>query len=178
MKMENDSGVSVIIATILMVAVTVVLAGVLYVMVIGIGGGGTEDLTPLGSWNASTPVNRTTAKLVFGDFSTDVDVIDLRIYIYEGNSTDYTAIIIPSPLSAQDTPCAVSGHNSSSIDAIYTDYGWTSNHVNAGDYLTLILHRKSVPFAIPIHRIHDRSHQRIPAPPVIIVFLRIAYSPR
>jgi len=137
MKNENDSGVSVIIATILMVAVTVVLAGVLYVMVIGIGSGGTEDLTPLGSWNSSTPVNSTTAKLVFGDFSSDVDVIDLRIYLYEGNSTDFTTIIIPSPLSTQDTSCIVGGHNSTSIDALYSDYGWTNNHINAGDYLKI-----------------------------------------
>ncbi len=137
MKNKNDSGVSVIIATILMVAVTVVLAGVLYVMVIGIGGGGADDLTPMGSWNSNTPVNSTTAKLIFGDFSSDVDVMDLRIYLYEGNSTDFTTIIIPSPLSAQDTSCIVGGHNSTSIDTRYSDYGWTNNHINAGDYMTI-----------------------------------------
>jgi len=39
---KNDSAVSPVIATILMVAITVVLAAVLYVMVLGIGGGSTD----------------------------------------------------------------------------------------------------------------------------------------
>ena len=46
---KRTDGVSAIIATILMVAVTVVLAGVLYVMIIGLGGGGGDELAPLGS---------------------------------------------------------------------------------------------------------------------------------
>jgi flagellin-like protein len=41
MRKETD-GVSPVIATILMVAITVVLAAVLYVMVLGIGGGSTD----------------------------------------------------------------------------------------------------------------------------------------
>ena len=46
---EDEEGVSPVIATILMVAITVVLAAVLYVMVSGlIGGGGTS--TPTMSW--------------------------------------------------------------------------------------------------------------------------------
>jgi flagellin-like protein len=44
----NNKAVSPVIATILMVAITVVLAAVLYVMVMGFGGGGNDD-TPSGS---------------------------------------------------------------------------------------------------------------------------------
>lgn len=137
MKIRNSDGVSVIIATILMVAVTVVLAGVLYVMIVGIGGGSTDDMAPLGSWNSSNPVNSTSASMVFGDFTTEVSVIDLKIYLYEGNGANFTTIIIPTPLTAQQTSCVVGGHNASAIDAVYSDYGWTSNHINAGDTLTI-----------------------------------------
>jgi len=44
----NNKAVSPVIATILMVAITVVLAAVLYVMVMGFGGGGADE-TPTGS---------------------------------------------------------------------------------------------------------------------------------
>jgi len=44
----NNKAVSPVIATILMVAITVVLAAVLYVMVMGFGGGGNDE-TPTGS---------------------------------------------------------------------------------------------------------------------------------
>ncbi len=42
---KNRSGVSPVIATILMVAITVVLAAVLYVMVMGFGGGSGQNPT-------------------------------------------------------------------------------------------------------------------------------------
>jgi flagellin-like protein len=45
---KNNKAVSPVIATILMVAITVVLAAVLYVMVMGFGGGGSNE-TPSGS---------------------------------------------------------------------------------------------------------------------------------
>jgi len=44
----NNKAVSPVIVTILMVAITVVLAAVLYVMVMGFGGGGADE-TPTGS---------------------------------------------------------------------------------------------------------------------------------
>jgi len=50
---KNEEGVSPVIATILMVAITVVLAAVLYVMVLGIGGGNTT-ITPTIGTNPDT----------------------------------------------------------------------------------------------------------------------------
>lgn len=49
----NNKAVSPVIATILMVAITVVLAAVLYVMVMGFGGGGSDE-TPSGSLTYTT----------------------------------------------------------------------------------------------------------------------------
>jgi len=50
---KNTKAVSPVIATILMVAITVVLAAVLYVMVMGFGGGGSNE-TPSGSLTYTT----------------------------------------------------------------------------------------------------------------------------
>src|SRR5512136_1038914 len=53
---KNEEAVSPVIATILMVAITVVLAAVLYVMVLGIGGGST-DTTIVTMTKTSTATN-------------------------------------------------------------------------------------------------------------------------
>lgn len=134
----NNEGVSPIIATILMVAVTIVLAGVLYVMIIGMGGGSNENLAPLGSWHSVSAVNSTSAKLVFGPFSAEVKPIDIKLFLYEGDSNQSTEITIQTPLAGQnDNPCTVTGHNSTSINAAYTDYAYSTNTVNGGDFLII-----------------------------------------
>ena len=51
---KNEEGVSPVIATILMVAITVVLAAVLYVMVLGIGGGNTTITPTIGTSPSTT----------------------------------------------------------------------------------------------------------------------------
>lgn len=136
MKYKKDSGVSAIIATILMVAITVVLAGVLYVMIIGLGGGNTEEMTPLGSWQNVDSITNTSAKLAFGAFTKEVKPIDLRLFIYEdGNLSLMTTITIP--LVGQDSPCTISDYNASAITGVYTDYAWQSNTMGAGDYIIL-----------------------------------------
>jgi len=134
----NNEGVSAIIATILMVAVTVVLAGILYVMIIGIGGGNNENLAPLGSWNDVDAINNSSAKLVFGSFSAEVKPIDLKIYLYEEGNTNATEVTIQVPLiGQQDNPCKIIGYNSTEITATYTDYAFSTNNVNAGDFIEI-----------------------------------------
>jgi len=61
---RNREAVSPVIATILMVAITVVLAAVLYVMVMGFGTTGNQ--TPLGSLTTVTKLSPTTYKITFG----------------------------------------------------------------------------------------------------------------
>ncbi|MCK5396962.1 MAG: type IV pilin [Thermoplasmata archaeon] len=134
----NENGVSAIIATILMVAVTVVLAGVLYVMIIGIGGGSNENLAPLGSWQDIDAVNTTAAKLVFGSFSSEINPIDLKLYIYEEGTNETTTLIIDVPLEGQnDNPCTIRGYRKDVITATYTDYSYSTNNINAGDFIEL-----------------------------------------
>ena len=86
---SNNKAVSPIIATILMVSVTVVLAGVLYVMIIGMGAG-SGDLAPLGSWYASDITGNTSATYIFGGFSYEIKPIDIKIIIEEGDNQTYT----------------------------------------------------------------------------------------
>jgi len=59
---RNEEAVSPVIATILMVAITVVLAAVLYVMVLGFGGGGTT--TPTATYSRSVNDNVVTVDIV------------------------------------------------------------------------------------------------------------------
>jgi flagellin-like protein len=64
-KIRKDSeAVSPVIATILMVAITVVLAAVLYVMVMGFGGPSTQ--TPTGSFTQAQATSASAEKLQFG----------------------------------------------------------------------------------------------------------------
>ncbi|MCK4756920.1 MAG: type IV pilin [Thermoplasmata archaeon] len=135
---RNDQAVSPIIATILMVAVTIVLAGVLYVMIIGMGGGSNESLAPLGSWHDVDAVNMTSAKLVFGPFSGEVNPIDLKIILYEEDVDEITTITIQTPLTSQyDNPCSIGGHNESQITATYNDYSYSTNQINGGDFIVI-----------------------------------------
>lgn len=128
---KKDDAVSPVIATILMVAITVVLAAVLYVMVIGFGTG--SDSTPAGAWSDVAATSSTTAKLTFGSFTTDVNPIDLRIYVTE-NSVNSSVISFPdnSPTTLTWTGTVPTG-----ATAVYFDYNSAGGLVNSGDYITL-----------------------------------------
>ena len=89
-KMRRDSeAVSPVIATILMVAITVVLAAVLYVMVMGFGGPAAQ--TPTGSF-VGTPQNQTSGyKLTFGVISPDTKWVDCKLLITVGGESGTAA---------------------------------------------------------------------------------------
>jgi|GEM_PF-3529413 len=132
--LKSRGGVSTIIATILMVAITVVLAGVLYVMILTLGGSD-STIAPLGSWSEVRPAGNDTVVLEFGSFNKDIRPIEIKLYLSSGSNT--TIIVLPGSLSAQDSPASVSGYNASKINAIYTDFGWQSEYLGKGDYLTI-----------------------------------------
>ena len=131
----NDRGVSTIIATILMVAITVVLAGVLYVMIIGLGNSGGDDLTPLGSWKEVEAVSNTSAELTFGAMGSEVEHSDIKIFLdHDGNLTEITLNV---PVDAEETDCVISGHGLTTITATFTDYDWEKSLINGGDKVTI-----------------------------------------
>lgn len=130
----NKKAVSPIIATILMVAVTVVLAGVLYVMVIGLSSG-SADLAPLGSWYAPEVTNNTYVTFVFGSFSYQVKSIDVKLILEEGDNI--TTIDFPGSLQNKITIMSLTGDNSDILNIEYEDYNWQTSNINGGDKLHL-----------------------------------------
>jgi flagellin-like protein len=86
----NNKAVSPVIATILMVAITVVLAAVLYVMVMGFGGGGNDD-TPTGSLTYEKTDSLTYRITVASIGAADVLRTDCTLYV-DGNATTLTPV--------------------------------------------------------------------------------------
>jgi len=133
-KKRDEDAVSPVIATILMVAITVVLAAVLYVMVIGFGSGGSS--TPAGAWTNVEATGSTTGKLTFGAFTEDVGPLDLKIFISHNGTAD-GEISFSGALGAQTTAMTWTPAVSTGATASYFDYNYQGNLINSGDYITL-----------------------------------------
>ncbi len=99
-KIRKDSkAVSPVIATILMVAITVVLAAVLYVMVMGFGGG--EAQTPTGSFTTTDRVSADSYKIYLGSVSPTTDFADCQVVIENANGTSSQPVTLTSDMNAQ-----------------------------------------------------------------------------
>lgn len=84
-KIRKDSkAVSPVIATILMVAITVVLAAVLYVMVMGFGGG--EAQTPTGSFTVAEKQDSGVYRLKIGEVTPETNWNETTLAIAGSNS--------------------------------------------------------------------------------------------
>ena len=130
---KNNDAVSPVIATILMVAITVVLAAVLYVMVIGFGG--TETTAPAGQWNEAKATSQTEGELEFGTFTTSVPPISLEI-IVKANGTAAGKITIPSNDGAAPQTMTWTWTGKTTEVAEYYDYSPGGATINSGDYIT------------------------------------------
>ena len=96
-KIRKDSeAVSPVIATILMVAITVVLAAVLYVMVMGFGG--PSQQTPTGSFSTSQKLTANIEKVQFGVITPDTKPADVKIVITK-NTVAWQSGVLPSGLT-------------------------------------------------------------------------------
>jgi flagellin-like protein len=94
---KNKEGVSPVIATILMVAITVVLAAVLYVMVSGyMSGGGGQQVT--GSINVDTAgseiSNGNATLLLTITVPNEPKVADITVKVFDGNTDVTTSFTI------------------------------------------------------------------------------------
>jgi len=125
---KNRSGVSPVIATILMVAITVVLAAVLYVMVMGFGG--PSNNVPTGSFSAKDKVTGG-EKLTFGVITPEKAPTALKVSITTSAGTDvYT-------WAADDSKTLTSTTTLTGVTAVgYTDLAG-NKIVNNGDYLSI-----------------------------------------
>ena len=84
---KGREGVSPVIATILMVAITVVLAAVLYIMVINIGGGGPSGM-PTGSWGAKKILDSTSVNVDFARITPEQRPVDLEIVLVRNDTSE------------------------------------------------------------------------------------------
>lgn len=87
-KMRKDA-VSPVIATILMVAITVVLAAVLYVMVMGFSGPGQQ--TPTGAFTMAEKTDAKHIKYQFGEIQPETSFINCKIRV-EGPGITTTTV--------------------------------------------------------------------------------------
>jgi len=127
---KKDEAVSPVIATILMVAITVVLAAVLYVMVIGFGTSGGS--TPAGSWNSVAAQTTTTVKLVFGSSTKTIAPMDVKFLLKNNAGTVIaTFAFTAAPIAA------MTNLTSGTWYCNYNDMNYQGNAVSAGDYLLI-----------------------------------------
>jgi flagellin-like protein len=157
---KEEEGVSPVIATILMVAITVVLAAVLYVMVIGFGSGSSS--TPAGAWSNVEPTNQTAIKLVYGKFTSNVEPMDIKIIMRQAQ---YSWEIDPAggALTAASTPLGI-GYTgpwppptATLPIPVYYDYNWQGNNINSGDYLTISNLQSGKTYSIELFHIPSES---------------------
>jgi len=127
-KIRKDSeAVSPVIATILMVAITVVLAAVLYVMVMGFGGPSSQ--TPTGAFTTATKVSAKEEKIMFGAISPEVKFIDCKL-------------VVDGPYAVAGTWNMATGtsytYENGTVDAniTYVDLG-ADGKISVGDYITI-----------------------------------------
>lgn len=129
-KMRRDSeAVSPVIATILMVAITVVLAAVLYVMVMGFGGPSTQ--TPTGAITSVDKISNTMYQINFGTITPDTKFIDCKLSVRDANGTIATVTITGTGI---DIP--VSSGGSTICRVKFFDLG-ADGKISNGDYIEL-----------------------------------------
>jgi len=123
---KNRSAVSPVIATILMVAITVVLAAVLYVMVMGFGG--TSSSAPTGSVASVEKVDNDELRFTFGTFSKETQFTDCKVaFGFDGVMGGAVVMNTAIPDVTFDTVvCEIS----------YTDLG-ADGKISMGDYITV-----------------------------------------
>ncbi|MDO9537355.1 MAG: type IV pilin [Thermoplasmata archaeon] len=135
MKLKwKENAVSPVIATILMVAITVVLAAVLYVMVIGMtGDNSTMSLAPAGSWQDMSPNSNNSATITFGNFQPEASPMHIKLLIQDENGHFFNL----TWFSAVDTENYTLACSNANITAFYFDFNPDGNLIGGGDHITI-----------------------------------------
>lgn len=126
---KEKEGVSPVIATILMVAITVVLAAVLYVMVMNIRP--PDDIPPAGSIMLDVQ-SQSSVEIGFGTFSPTPAPIEIKAIIT--NITDKTDIV-ELTFSGMPGASTVDMVATGGASATYTDLNYNSQELNSGDFI-------------------------------------------
>jgi len=130
----NNKAVSPVIATILMVAITVVLAAVLYVMVMGFGTDGGDD-TPSGSFTMTERYSDTEQKIVFGQITPNTNITECKVIVngvtfttadaaaWSAAGVDYVDLAKDDKISAGDYLIVTAATGSNTVSLIFTATG-------------------------------------------------------
>jgi flagellin-like protein len=124
---RNDEAVSPVIATILMVAITVVLAAVLYVMVLGINTGVNANIVV--SFQKTSNANNWTLTVLSVAGTTVLAKADCNILVKDANGIALTPQVVLSTMT--------SGTYYSGVRFLESGTGAAASQVNAGDSVTL-----------------------------------------
>jgi flagellin-like protein len=140
---KDSEAVSPVIATILMVAITVVLAAVLYVMVLGFGGTSTQ--TPAATYQKATITNGQKITIV-SITKTDVPWDDVKIQVSDGtNIAEWSpAKALQSTTTAHNYSTAALG--TLSVCVVVTDVSG-NGYVSGTDYFQLFTYGGATGFA-------------------------------
>lgn len=140
---KDSEAVSPVIATILMVAITVVLAAVLYVMVLGFGGTSTQ--TPAATYQKNTITNGQKITIV-SITKTDVPWDDVKIQVSDG-----TNIAAWSPTKALQSTTTANNYSVQTLGTltvcvVLTDVSG-NGYVSGTDYFTVFTYGGATGFA-------------------------------
>lgn len=129
---KDEQAVSPVIATILMVAITVVLAAVLYVMVSGLitGPGATK---PFVTFSTASKSNSNTETFAIASASPAVGPTNYKVNFQIGTATG-TAVAFPATSGTAGGVSITVGSNTVRVN--WTDIGG-ENTINAGDVFTV-----------------------------------------
>jgi flagellin-like protein len=142
---KDFEAVSPVIGTILMVAITVVLAAVLYVMVVGIGG--TSSHTPIAAYSKNTITNGQKITIV-SITKTDVPWDDVKIQVSDdtniaGWSTTKAAVIAAGKATVNLTTQSL---GNLTVCVILTDVSG-NGYVSGSDYFTVFTYGGATGFS-------------------------------
>jgi flagellin-like protein len=132
-SIKKKAGVSPVIATILMVAITVVLAAVLYVMVMNMSTG-QSSTTPQGGFATAQRISGTNVTLTFSSFSKQTSMAQLKIVV-EATTSGTQVAVATWALSSTGAPATLSTTATISAAAYYDVAN--NNQVNIGDTCVL-----------------------------------------
>ncbi len=139
-----EEGVSPVIGTILMIAITVVLAATLLLYVY-MTPSATYKPTIMGKFAAVEKVDDTTYKLIFSNFNFDVRISTLKgVISINGTQYDFT---FPSSNDSTHAIITPLDQNTQNLEIIYRDLS-NNTLINRGDYILLKNLKESTTYTV------------------------------
>ncbi len=131
---KKEPAVSPVIATILMVSITIVLAATVYIFILSSTSGSMGN-NIVGSFTQKTRLNDTAYKLVFSEFNPPTRISAVKLVLVV-NSTDNYQVYFNSSATGSVATITPQTPEVSKIKIIYYDQ-LNNSFINTGDYLII-----------------------------------------